>query len=454
MIETSAEWGPFPAICVAAAQSGSGKTTLTLALLRALKRRGFKVQPFKCGPDYIDPTFHAKASGTPSINLDTWMMREEGVQSSWRFYNQSVDVAVVEGVMGLFDGRSPGELVGSTADCARLLEIPVILVVDAKGMAGSIAPLVMGYSKFHPQVRIVGVIANKVGSPRHTEILKTALEKANLPPLLGALPKSDDWILPERHLGLVPFLENEKSDVWFNRLADKAEEGIDIKKLLEVCKYHPDKLAKPTLKQNLSDVTGKGLKVAVAMDQAFHFYYQDNFRFLREHGYQLEEFSPLHDSGLPKNTDILYLGGGYPEMFGKKLSANQSMRSAILEYAKKGGTIYAECGGYMYLSKALQDEDGEVYPMCNVLNITANMGKRLRSLGYREVTPYAELPWKTKNKTLRGHEFHYSDMNFHTTYPPLFQVKDKKGELQDVGVQTGKICASYVHLHFSTFGAL
>lgn len=179
----------YPAFCIAAAQSGSGKTTLTLALLRALKRRGLKVQPFKCGPDYIDPTFHKQAAGTNSINLDTWMMKPEGVLESWEFHTKAAEVSVVEGVMGLFDGRVPGELEGSTADCARLLKVPVILVVDAKGMAGSIAPLVSGYWKFHPEVRIVGVIANRVGSPRHADILRIALKKAHLPPLLGASPK-------------------------------------------------------------------------------------------------------------------------------------------------------------------------------------------------------------------------------------------------------------------------
>lgn len=452
MKSTSAQTDQLSAMCIAAAQSGSGKTTLTLALLRALKRRGLKVQPFKCGPDYIDPTFHKQAAGVNSINLDTWMMKEEGVKESWAFHTKRSEVGVVEGVMGLFDGRVPGELVGSTADCARLLELPVILVVDAKGMAGSIAALVAGYTNFHPAVRIVGIIANKVGSSRHADILRTALKKANLPPLLGALLKSDDWVLPERHLGLVPFLENKKSDLWFNKLADVAEEQIDIDKLLNACHFQRNKAATAEVKNLSPDVKRNGKVVAVAMDKAFHFYYQDNFRFLKEHGYQLVEFSPINDTALPKNIDILYLGGGYPEVFAKELSGNQSMRSSIAAYAEKGGTIYAECGGYMYLSKDLITTTGESYPMCGVIDSTSNMEKRLRSLGYREVTSYMNLPWEPKERKLRGHEFHYSDMIFHTLYPPLFRMEDGKGNIRDVGVYYRNIYASYVHLHFSSFG--
>ncbi len=434
----------FSAFCLAATHSGSGKTTITLALLRALKRRGFEVQPFKCGPDYIDPGFHQQAADRESINLDTWMMNEDGVKESFARACSGREIAVLEGVMGLFDGFSASSLTGSSADCARLLNLPVILVVDAKGMAGSIAPQVKGFSEFNDEVKITAVIANNVGSESHTEILRDALTNAELPPLLGGLPKNPDWRLDERHLGLTPFLENEKSGAWFESLADAVEKFIDIDKLLELTR-----IARPELPQRSSQlVPDKKVRLALARDSAFHFYYPDNLYLLRQAGFEIVEFSPLVDENLPDGTRMVIFGGGFPEIFAAELAANHEMRQAIKDFADNSGFIYAECGGFMYLGESLTNSVGETFPMCGVIPGDSKMTPKLRSLGYREVTTLTETLFGPAGTTMRGHEFHWSEMELCRSCPPLYRQQSRQGEEKLCGVQINNVFASYIHLHF------
>lgn len=435
---------PFSAFCIAGTQSGSGKTTATLAILGALAKRGIKVAPFKCGPDYIDPSYHRQAAGVESVNLDTWMMSPEGIRKSFARNVGDADVAVVEGVMGLYDGASANSLEGSTADCADKLGIPVVLLVNAKGIAGSIAAIVAGFKNFSKSIRICGVIANNVGSESHAKLLQEALVANGLPPLLGALPYDESWNLPERHLGLTPFCENSKTSSWFQSLAEAAEKNIAIDKLLEL-----SKVIRPEVNQSMA-FPEPTARIAIAKDDAFHFYYADNIYYLRMAGFEIVEFSPLNDKKIPSKTDILYLGGGFPEIFAEQLAGNCDIRSSIKTFADTGGRIYAECGGMMFLCRNLRNSQGEVFPMCGVLPASTFMTNKLCSLGYREVQVLHDLPFCKAGTVMRGHEFHWSDFTPDKPLAPLYRTRNSKGESFDRGVVLGSVTASYIHLHFGS----
>ena len=411
---------------IAGTNSGSGKTTLTLGILRALKQRGLNVVPFKCGPDYIDPLFHRQAAGTVSWNLDVFLGSER------EFYRrtQGCDAAVVEGVMGLFDGIYPDRLDASCAELAAKLSLPVILTVNAQGIGGSIAPLVKGFSQWHPEVNIIGVLANKVGSARHAEILQKALESASLPPLLGYLLRDEHLILPERHLGLSV---GKLDESWLNELADEIGRTVDLKKLLDMTRGEIPCL--PVEKDRLPI-----LRLGVAHDEAFCFYYEANLAALRQHGVELVPFSPLHDPVLPENLDGIYLGGGYPELYMKDLNANETMMKSIRNFAEKH-FVYGECGGYLYLLDSLEDFAGETLPGLGLLPGRAVMNCKLASLGYREV----EGPWGRG----RGHEFHYSSLIEPPPSPYLWQCSDAHGRQSDCGGMRGKVFGSYIHLYFA-----
>lgn len=460
---------PFSALCVAAPASGGGKTTLCVALLRALTRRGLAAQGFKCGPDYVDPTFHALASGRVSPNLDTWMMGREGVRAVWR-RAADADAAVCEGVMGLFDGREGVGGPGSTADCAAALDLPVLLLIPARGMAGSVAPLTAGFTHFAERsgLRVAGVIANGVGSSRHARLLERALESEGLPPLLGALPRNEAWRLPERQLGLVPAPEQIKSRTglrpgacsgspagsegglsadppppWLEALADAAEERIDLDRLLSLTVCPRPAPAAP----RAPAVPGCRQRLAVARDDAFCFYYEENERVLRERGWELIPFSPLTATALPPEIDALYLGGGYPEVFAAALADNAAMRASILAFARNGGEIYAECGGYMYLCRELRVGE-KIFPMCGVIDGVARMGASLRSLGYREVETTLPFGLAEGRVRVRGHEFHWSDIELNQPCPPLYEAWDSAGQRRAGGVIRGRTRAGYAHLYW------
>ena len=294
----------FHAFCLAAPRSGEGKTAVAVALMRALVRRGLAVQGCKCGPDYIDPTFHALATGRPACNLDTWMMGEAGVRAQWRAAVQGTDAAVCEGVMGLLDGRSPDDLSGSTLDCARVLHLPVLLVVNVRGMAASLTALVEGFRQQAARhgVRLAGVIANNAGSQRHADILRQALEKAGLPPLLGALPRHEACRIPERQLGLLPAAESDCDTAWTDRLAELAENHVDLDRLLALTRQ-----PRPSEQSPLPAPGQRQRRLAVARDEAFCFYYRANEDALRARGWELIPFSPLRDTALPPQPERLPL---------------------------------------------------------------------------------------------------------------------------------------------------
>lgn len=434
---------PFHAFCIASTQSGGGKTTVSLALMAALSARGLRVQAFKCGPDYIDPSFHRQATGLPSFNLDTWMMGKNGVHSQWARHASCADIAICEGVMGLFDARTPESLEGSTADCTLTLGLPVLLVVQARGMAGSIAAVVRGFSQHHPGLNIAGVIANGVGSATHADLLRRALAHHGLPPLVAALPRNAEWTLPERQLGLVPAEEEARQQSWFRRLAEAVEKHVNWELLMDLTE-----IPRPApLKASIPSAPARG-RLAVARDNAFCFYYEDNLERLRQAGWEITCFSPLEDTALPEGTRALYLGGGYPETFASRLESNEAMRNAILEFAKNGGEIFAECGGYMYLCKELALPDGTSRNMCGVIDGTARMGEKLRSLGYREAVMETEAPFGQHFTRIRGHEFHWSSIKLNRPYPPLYTVSGKDGSLSAEGVADGNVKAGYIHLYW------
>jgi cobyrinic acid a,c-diamide synthase len=438
---------PFYRFVIAGAHSGVGKTTVTLGLLAALRARGLRVQPFKCGPDYLDAGHHTRAAGTTSRNLDTWMMGEPGVARSFAHAVQNADAAVVEGVMGLFDGAAADRLEGSTAHVAKLLDLPVVLVVNARSMARSLAALVKGYTEFEPGVRIAGVVANQVGSDTHAALLRRALEASGLPPLLGCLPRTDAVAIPERHLGLQADTETGLDADWNRRVGEWLERHVEVPRLLALTVgERPPPPAEPPPARPVA-------RLGVARDEAFHFYYEDNLDLLRAAGAELAPFSPLHDAVLPPALDGLLLGGGFPEVFAERLAANRSMLESIRAFAAAGGRIVAECGGLMYLCRTLADATGRRHDMCGVLPAETRMEDRCQRLGYVEAVTLAEGPYGPAGTRLRGHEFHWSSMAVlpGSDAEPAFDTRRlRDGGPGCSGLRMNHVWGSYVHAHLAS----
>lgn len=422
--------------------SGSGKTTLAAALLRALRRRGIDVAPFKCGPDYIDPSFHRQAAGRASFNLDPCFHAGAALRSAFARSAATADAAVVEGVMGLFDGTCPGTRAGSSAEIAARLGLPVVLVVNARGISGSIAPLVKGFCEWDPEVRIVGVIADFTGSARHGQLLADALRTAGLPPLLGRFDRNEAWRLPERHLGLTT---GTLDDALLDRMADAAEESIDLDRLLELAR-----IPRPAAVVSAAAQATSGLRLGVAQDEAFHFYYEENFELLRERGVELVFFSPLHDRDLPPELDGLWFGGGYPELFAETLAANDAMLDAVRSFAASGRVVWGECGGFLYLLAGLTGFDGVRYPMLGLLPGEGKMHSRLSALGYREAVTATDGLFGPAGTRIQGHEFHYSSAELPAGTQPFFHARTLHGETSEAGSVHNRIAGSYLHLHFAS----
>ena len=393
-------------LVIAGTHSGAGKTTLTLGLLAALRRRGLAVQPFKVGPDFIDPGHHSRAAGRPSYNLDGWMLPREENLRIFRRHADDADLAVVEGVMGLFDGYDGATEAGSTAQMAKWLGLPVILLVDARSMARSAAALVHGFATFDPDLTLAGVVFNRVGSATHLDYLRQALE--SVPGgvrCFGGLPRETELAIPERHLGLVTTEDHPLEGAYLEGLADLVERHLDLDGLLAALAPAP---LEPIPAPSASPASV--VRLGVARDQAFCFYYPDNLEWLENFGAEIVPFSPLADEDLPPDLHGLYLGGGYPELGAPQLSANQAMRRIIRERAAAGLPIYAECGGLMYLGQEISDLEGKRYPMAGVLPMSVRMLPRLKSLGYREVTLTGDGLLGPAGTRIRGHEFHYSEI--------------------------------------------
>ncbi|MCW2119683.1 cobyrinate a,c-diamide synthase [Flavobacterium sp. 7A] len=379
-----------PQFIIAAPTSNSGKTTLTLGLLRALEKRGNCTQAFKVGPDYIDPKFHELANGKPSLNLDLYMMSEAEILEQYAAYSLEKDVVCVEGVMGLFDGARKDE--GSTAAVAKVLDLPVVLVVNAKSVAYSVAPLLYGFKNFDPKVTIAGVIFNKVNTESHYQFLKEACEDVGMPSF-GYVPMVSDCEIPSRHLGL-SISAITTYDPLIDTIAEVIEATVDLDSLLKATTNKEKPIVIPIPK-------GKGkLRIAVAKDESFNFSYIQNIASLEELG-SVCFFSPLHDSELPK-ADLVYFPGGYPELYTAALASNQSMLEAVKQYAEKGGRILAECGGMMYLGKSLIDLEGKEHYLVGVFDFSSTLENKKLTLGYRS--------FQMGDVVLKGHEFHYSSL--------------------------------------------
>lgn len=436
----------FPAFFIGGVASGCGKTTLTLGIMAALRARGLTVQPFKCGPDFIDPSLHRMVTGRISSNLDLRMCGPDFCRDIFRqrltghLSGSAATVAVVEGVMGLFDGGP-----SSSAALALELELPVVLVIDARAAAESVAAMLKGFEVYDPHVHIRGVIFNRVGSPRHRELIQEAVQRSSQVRILGFFPRDVRFEIPDRHLGLHMGDESPLDQERLQELATAVETHIDLDALLSLAGHRAD-LPSPSFSAIPGPVERSAtLKLAVARDPAFCFYYEDNLDTLQKAGFELCPFSPLHDRQLPEGLDALYLGGGYPELHATALSKNLAMRAAIGDFAAAGGVIHAECGGFMYLCEELIDLAGEAHAMVGVFPARARMRNRLSSLGYRRVRLTRDCLWGKAGETLHGHEFHYSEVEWLTTeVETLYQLEDGRPE----GFTIGNTVAGYLHLHF------
>jgi len=452
-------------IVIAGTYSGCGKTTVTLGILAALKNKGLKVQPFKVGPDFIDTGLHRLVIDRPSRNLDLWMCGEDYVKECFYRYSADVDLSVVEGVMGMYDGEF------STAWLAGFLNIPVILVIDAYGMAESAGALIKGFRDWGLGISIAGIIFNRVASENHFQRLKDSVHDVLV---LGYLPRNLDFEIPHRHLGLTVAEEEPISAEKIDKLADTILKYVDVEKIIKGLGFGGWGLeaSLPPI-SNPHSLIPK-IKIAVAYDKAFCFYYEDNLDLLREAGAEIVPFSPLYDSHVPLGVDAVYIGGGYPELYADALSKNKSMLEATYIWSLSGKPFYAECGGLMYLSKGIYGLDGKFYEMAGILPFETIMKKQRVRLGYREIMLKEDCILGKKGDRVRGHEFHYSEIKDsnelqvtsnelktkysslvtrHSSLPSdssLVTCYSLLSSNQDEGYRFKNTLASYVHIHFGS----
>lgn len=443
------------AFVIAGTQSGVGKTTATLSLVATLHEKAMLVQPFKVGPDYLDPGYHNLFSGgKKSRNLDGFLLSEEYIRDSFRRNTERADVAVVEGMMGLYDGCRPMNPTGSTAHIAKTLDLPVILVVDAQKMAQSAGALILGFKHFDPEINLRGVIFNRAAGPGHYEFLKKSISPEWGVEMLGYIPANREIEIPERHLGLCSALENPLSVTFFDSLK-KVSEFIEIDRLLDITRFNPaQERAEPSREETAGEKPAlrekAKVKIGVAFDEAFSFYYEDNFDLLRKAGAELVFFSPLYRDALPEGLDALYIGGGFPELFAPKLSRNLSMIESVQKFAKENHFIYAECGGLIYLAESFKDGEGQVYPMVGIVPGQVEMTASLQSFGYKEIKTRATTFLFAKNEVLRSHEFHYSQWTpAQASFEAPYEIQDKED-----GYWSYPVLASYQHLHFGSQAAM
>lgn len=462
-----------PRIVVAGTSSGVGKTTVVVALVRALAAEGLRVAVFKCGPDYLDPTYHARAAGRACHNLDGWMMGRDAVLATFRRASEDADIAVIEGVMGLFDGASPTGEEGSTAEIAKWLGAPVLLVVDASGMARSVAAMAQGFARFDPALDVAGLICNRVGSRGHLDLLRRACDA---PPVLGGFPKQPELAFPERHLGLFTADDRVLPDATLDAWGKMAAEWLGTSAIVERARAArepadaasggssetPSVLSSFAVRASSADASSirasesrpeQRCRIGLAWDEAFHFYYEDNLARLEALGAHVVRFSPIRDKQLP-DVDGLYLGGGYPEAHASALAQNTAMREAVAGFASAGGPIYAECGGLMYLSRAIVNQEGVAHPMVGLLPAETIMKNRLVALGYVEVETQEPTLLGPAGLRFRGHQFRYSELGpFSGSIEQVYTIRKRRGgetSREGFAPLRGQVLASYVHAHFAS----
>ncbi len=448
------------AVVIAGTHSGCGKTTATLGMLAALKKKGLEVQPFKAGPDFIDTGLHRIITGKPSRNLDLWMCGKDYIRDCFHKYSQDADISIIEGVMGLYDGDF------NTAKLADVLNLPIILVVDAYGMAESAGAVVKGFMEYKNPSLIAGIIFNRVASEKHYRRLRNSIHDIEV---LGYLPRNLDFEIPHRHLGLTIAEENPLTEKNIERLAETVLEHVDVDAILH-------QGARVKMLNDLNDLNdlnvqavqkvqiapcplplAPSVRIAVAYDRAFCFYYEDNLDLLRDAGAEIVTFSPISDTKIPENADALYIGGGYPELHARELSQNTFMLESIYNWADSGKPVYAECGGLMYLSQGIHDFEGNFFKMIGVFPFETVMRKGRPHLGYREVQLKDSCIIGKEGATIKGHEFHYSEIKDriqNTEYriqKKIYSVKDSNGQdVRDEGYRVKNTIGSYIHIHFGS----
>lgn len=436
----------IPRLVIAATQSGAGKTTLVAGLLAALRMQGLKVQSYKVGPDYIDTGFHALASGRPAHNLDTWLVPKSRLRALFAETVGDADIAVIEGVMGLYDGGRQG--VSSTAEIAKALEAPVLLVIDAKSMGASAAALALGFRAYDSEVELAGVLLNRLGSVTHEKMIRTAMESIGMP-VYGAVHRDEGLVLPERHLGLTPTTEIEAA-AKVQHMGQATVSALDLPAIRRLAASAAPIAADDALFfAACADQPGRGLRLGIARDEAFSFYYPTSLQMFERLGASLVPFRPLHDEVLP-DVDGVLIGGGFPEMFAAQLAANTAMRQSIRQAAAAGMPIYAECGGYMYLMEELVDFAGTAHAMCGVLPGRAAMQQRLQMVGYVEACLQQDCLLGPAGTLLHGHEFHFSkEYGQEAAARPFVFKKLRNGAEYPAGQQRWRVLGSYLHLHFA-----
>jgi cobyrinic acid a,c-diamide synthase len=430
-------------VLIAGPASGVGKTTISLAIAAGLRGRGLKVQAFKCGPDFLDTGHLTAVTGRPALNLDGWMLNREQICEAFSEATADADFAVVEGMMGLFDGISGEGEKGSSAEIAKILSFSVVLVVDASKSARSIAAVIRGFEVFDPDLRLAGVVLNGVASDKHYQLLADAIAGNCTAPILGWVPYQQTVRIPERHLGLHTAAEIDWEEKQ-NALEALAKERLNLDLLLAAdleVEMRPAAVS--------TSIASHRITIGVARDEAFCFYYQDNLNLLERAGAKLVEFSPLRDKTLPAGVDALYIGGGYPELHAAQLSANTDLAKEVREFAASGRPIYSECGGMMYLGERLRTRDGQMHTMASALPLETEMTEKLVRFGYVEIELLHDSIIGACGTVLRGHSFHHSRCTNTREVAPAFRPRyTLSGANAEEGYASGNVFASYIHLHF------
>jgi cobyrinic acid a,c-diamide synthase len=445
----SAQQHPIPALIISATHSGAGKTTATASIIRGLRHLGLRVQPFKLGPDFIDPAYLAEAAGRPTVNLDLWMMGDEGMRRSFRRWSNDADIAVVEAMGALYDGEDGGES-GSAAAVAKLLGLPVLVVLDAYGMTRTTSAILLGLREFDPDVRIAGCILNRVGSDAHGEMISSALTEEQRELVVGTIQREDALDIPERHLGLLTATENQ-GDVKLREQAQlRAGAGLDLKRIAAIAGTSIPGDRPAMVASDPPACPRPRTRLALARDAAFCFYYEENLRLLAEAGFELVPFRPTQDSALPDDVDAVYIGGGYPESFAAELSANTSLTADLRQKATQGVPIYAECGGLLYLGRSLTGFDGARHAMSGLLPLETRMDSTYLAISYVEARTRLDSPLGAAGIVARGQEFHQSRIVGGELRPTLYELTASRGPARRDGFLRGSLAASYVHLDFAS----
>ena len=431
----------IPRLVISGSTSGVGKTSITCAIIYGLKKRGHTIQPFKVGPDYIDPSYLNSISNNETKNLDVWLMGKNELMKS--FVNSSTsDISIIEGVMGYYDGFGGKTNHASTHHVATLLKSPVILVLDASKTSRSIAATALGFTKFHRNSRISGIILNKIGSKKHEILCRSALENLKIP-IIGVVPKNTENILESRHLGLIPVVEQKQLQRKIKQVSQQISDYLDFEKLVKICKD-----VEQIPKTKLQKFKKTNISIAVALDSSFNFYYHDNIQALRREGAKIKFFSPISDKKIP-NCDSIYIGGGFPEVLGKKLSQNLTMKKSIKQAAENGIPIYAECGGLMYLTKSIK-HNNQKYKMIGLFDAETEMTKKM-TLNYTQGRIISNCLISSP-RNFNAHEFHYSKIhNISKDAKFLYELKIGEGiSSKKDALSEYNVVASYCHLYFDS----